>query len=226
MRLFAISNIHGHYDAFLSLLKEAEFNPQNDKLVVLGDILDYGPKSYDTIELCMKLRNMGAMILRGDREQMYITAFTSLDEDVRNKYEEKIYKTNNHLFDFYLDNPEIRDRHINFFKTLNPTYHFEDFVFSHAGTDIGNEAGSYNYSLYTNDFYIREDTKDKDKTYVFGHVPVVNMKGHSKAEPFVKDKMIGIDFGGRISSGHLGLVQLTPERKFFKVKAKINYKMD
>lgn len=225
MRIFAISNIHGHYDAFKALLKEVDYNPENDKLVVLGDMIDYGPKSYETIDLCMNLRTMGAMILKGDHEQRYLSAFNSLDEEIRNMNEEKIYRLKNQMFDFYLDFPEIREKHMEFFKSLNPAYHFESFVFSHAGMDVGNEEKGYNYSLYAKDFHSREDVKGLDKTYVFGHTPVVNMKGHLKPEPYVKDDMIGIDLGARITNGYLGLVQLAPERKVFKVKTKDNYKV-
>lgn len=218
-RILAISNIHGYLDEFLALLKHINYNPENDKLFILGDFVDYGPKSLELIDKIMELKEYGAVVLRGCREQMYITAFTHENEEKRNEYEEKIYRTKNNNIDFYLDNPDIKDKHIEFFKSLHPVCYYENYIFSHAGIDLGNEDNTYFYSIWNRDFYKRADeTKDSDKIYVFGHVPVIFMDGHKKPEVFVKNNMIGIDFGAVAKNGYLGLVEIKPQRKVYTIK--------
>ncbi len=40
---YVVSNLHGHYEAYKTLLETIRFNPDRDILYVLGDIVDYGP---------------------------------------------------------------------------------------------------------------------------------------------------------------------------------------
>ena len=49
MSIYAMSDIHGSYDAFcemLSLIKMTD----NDELILLGDYVDRGPKSYEMLK--------------------------------------------------------------------------------------------------------------------------------------------------------------------------------
>lgn len=54
-RLIAISDIHGYYDAFVSLLKKINYDKDKDTLVIVGDMVDRGPESMKVISL---IRNM------------------------------------------------------------------------------------------------------------------------------------------------------------------------
>lgn len=42
MATYAIGDIHGNYDALTDLLPRAGFDPVSDRLIVLGDVVDYG----------------------------------------------------------------------------------------------------------------------------------------------------------------------------------------
>ena len=50
MSTYAISDIHGCFDRFMAVLELAEFDPADDELYVLGDIVDRGKQ----IDLCAK----------------------------------------------------------------------------------------------------------------------------------------------------------------------------
>lgn len=53
MRTFVIGDIHGAYKAMMQCFERADFNPQVDRLICLGDVCDRGleiPKVFD--ELC------------------------------------------------------------------------------------------------------------------------------------------------------------------------------
>ena len=63
-RVVAISDVHGAYDAMVSTLKnvgllndELEWAGGTARLVIVGDILDRGPRSRDAMDLLMRLEN-------------------------------------------------------------------------------------------------------------------------------------------------------------------------
>lgn len=48
MNTYVMSDIHGCYDAFIEMLEKIEFS-KNDQLVLAGDYIDRGPKSYEML---------------------------------------------------------------------------------------------------------------------------------------------------------------------------------
>lgn len=218
-RIIAISNIHGYYDEMIALLDYIKYSPKNDKLFILGGLIDYGPKSMEVVEKCMELQEQGAVVLRGEREQMYINTFAY------NHFpsEEKLCTTKNTLVYFYHDHPKIKERHIEFFISLPFYVEYENFVFSHAGVDLYYE-DNYAYCLGNENFYLtdEEEIRKTGKTFVFGYHPVFNINPEHKSDLFVKSNMIGIDFGaGRSPIGTLGIVILSPDRKYYTIKIMI-----
>lgn len=53
-RIIVISDIHGHYDHLTNLLSKARFS-KDDILIILGDMIDKGPKSLETLRYIMDL---------------------------------------------------------------------------------------------------------------------------------------------------------------------------
>lgn len=53
-RLFMISDLHGHGEGLLHLLRRAQFGRQ-DVLVIVGDIVEKGPQSLETLRTVMQL---------------------------------------------------------------------------------------------------------------------------------------------------------------------------
>lgn len=51
MSTYFISDVHGRYEVFIKLLEAIKFS-KNDKLIILGDIIDKGDKSIKMIK-CM-----------------------------------------------------------------------------------------------------------------------------------------------------------------------------
>jgi hypothetical protein len=54
-RILAVSDIHGELDYFRALLKKAAFG-ESDTLVIVGDLLEKGPKSLETLQYVVQLR--------------------------------------------------------------------------------------------------------------------------------------------------------------------------
>ncbi|MEE1354666.1 MAG: metallophosphoesterase, partial [Absicoccus porci] len=44
-RTIAISDIHGNYDRYLALLKKIHYRPNQDRLILVGDFIEKGPKN-------------------------------------------------------------------------------------------------------------------------------------------------------------------------------------
>ena len=57
MRYVFVSDIHGRYDKLAEALAGAQFAPETDTLVCLGDIFDRGDQSWEVLEYIMGLPN-------------------------------------------------------------------------------------------------------------------------------------------------------------------------
>lgn len=69
--IFAVSDIHGHYQLTISALKEAGYDSENDNhlLIVCGDITDRGQESLAVYEWLSKLtEEKKAIVLRGNHD--------------------------------------------------------------------------------------------------------------------------------------------------------------
>ena len=75
MSTYAISDIHGAYDEFTTLLEKIEFHYDgSDTLYLLGDYADWGEKSIETLLLIQDLDNRYEFVhcLMGNHEAMFL----------------------------------------------------------------------------------------------------------------------------------------------------------
>ncbi|MGF0555475.1 fructose-bisphosphatase class III, partial [Clostridioides difficile] len=63
-----MSDIHGMYDKFISMLEQIDFN-SNDQLYILGDVLDRGEKPLEIIDYIREHKNI--VLLKGNHELMF-----------------------------------------------------------------------------------------------------------------------------------------------------------
>lgn len=78
-KIFAVSDIHGDYDALIHGLLEAGYDENNKKhlLVVLGDNFDRGSQSLDVYNYLKKLTDEGkAVVIMGNHDLMFIDYLT------------------------------------------------------------------------------------------------------------------------------------------------------
>ena len=83
--IYAMSDIHGYYDLMEENLKLVDLENKENKLILLGDYIDYGPDSSrvlykikDLMEICS-----GQVIaLKGNHETMFLEFLESKDYDV------------------------------------------------------------------------------------------------------------------------------------------------
>ena len=55
MAVYCIGDLHGRYDLFTQLLKKIEFNPCEDKLYLLGDVIDRAYGGIKILDYIMQL---------------------------------------------------------------------------------------------------------------------------------------------------------------------------
>jgi serine/threonine protein phosphatase 1 len=79
-RLFAIGDIHGCSIALRTLIDAIAPNP-DDTIVVLGDVIDYGPDTKGAIQQLLDLSGRCRLILlTGNHEEMLFNAFSGRDD--------------------------------------------------------------------------------------------------------------------------------------------------
>lgn len=79
MNYYAISDIHGYLDVLKDTLKLIDLNKDN-KLIMLGDYIDYGNKSYDVLLFIKNLQEKYGekiIILRGNHEELFLEWLSS-----------------------------------------------------------------------------------------------------------------------------------------------------
>lgn len=75
MNIYAMSDIHGSLEAFRAALSTIDLEPQDSKLVLLGDYCDRGPDSLGVFKLIMDLQKRygdRVVALRGNHEEMLL----------------------------------------------------------------------------------------------------------------------------------------------------------
>ena len=139
-RLFAIGDIHGCNVALRALIEAIDPRP-DDTIVVLGDVIDWGPDSRSCVQQLIDLSGRCQFILvRGNHKEMLYTALESQSElrywlnfggdEMLESYP-------------YRGGDEIIDReHVRFLKAqARDYYETDEFIFVHASYDPNKPMG-------------------------------------------------------------------------------------
>jgi serine/threonine protein phosphatase 1 len=211
-KIFAIGDIHGCLDKLLALMDLLDVDWAQDTVVFMGDYVDRGPDSKGVVEHVLEMRRHHDRVvcLAGNHESMFLNYL--------DRREEEIFLANGgrSTLKSYGISPDEQDRrarlplkHLQFFETLIPCYETENYVFVHAGVRPGipMEIQDPHDLIWIRHEFFMSDHGLK-KTVVFGHTPF-------RGEPFVGEKMIGIDTGA-VYGGPLTCLEL-PAMKFHQV---------
>lgn len=196
-KIYALTDIHGYFDILKETMKKVDLSDDN-KLIFLGDYIDGGPHSRQTLEHLYNLQKQfpeNVIVLKGNHEDMFVDWFenhvnigifqedeglntlkTFLKDnqfDIIVNYLRKgktLYEINSIVKKYIKKNyPEL----IEWIKKMPLYYETEDQIFVHAGVD--EEAGEY-WKLTTEDYYFTGKypaTKGQFiKDIIAGHVGV------------------------------------------------------
>ncbi|HSI66116.1 MAG TPA: metallophosphoesterase family protein [Planococcus sp. (in: firmicutes)] len=220
-RILAISDIHGEFKLFDKLLQKAGYDAAEDELILLGDYVDRGPDSRRVLERVIELKERGAIVLRGNHDQMMLDA--ARDEPgakgnwAQNGALPTLQSYESSIKDMTLPTADLFWEHIEFIKQLDYYHETDDFIFVHAGVQPGTPVEQTDPLIL---LWIREEfykTYSGEKTVVFGHTPAFMLRGTRDYNVYFGDnRIIGID-GGAAYGGQLNCLEL-PSRRSYSVK--------
>lgn len=120
MTVYAIGDIQGCYDELLKLLDHIAFNEHNDQLWLVGDLVNRGPKSLETLRFVKSLGDAAVTVL-GNHDLHLLAAACSVPSSNKKEALKQVLAAS--------DRDELIDwlRH-------RPLFHHEDsFCMVHAG---------------------------------------------------------------------------------------------
>lgn len=160
-RRFVIGDVHGHYEALISLLDGISLNSE-DEIYFLGDIIDRGPQSSQVVNFIIE---NGYNCLLGNHEVMLLDVLGTGDV-VPQAFQAWLNSGGYATINSY--GHEIPQEHIDWFRSLPLYIDLGDFWLVHAGIDP--------------DLSIEEQTADQ--------FCWIRDKFHSMTSPYFEDKLI------------------------------------
>jgi serine/threonine protein phosphatase 1 len=215
-RRIIIGDIHGHYDALISLL-EAIAPTSDDRLYFLGDLIDRGPQSAKVVDFVFK-NNYKCLL--GNHEQMLLDALGN-GQIVNNLLQAWLYSGGYATLVSYNNN--IPQDHLDWMKTL-PTYlDLGDIWLVHAGVHphMPIEAQTTEQFCWIRDeFHSTTQPYFTDKLIVTGHTITFTFPGVQPGQLVSGAGWLDIDTGAyHQNSGWLTGLDVT-NQKVYQVNAK------
>ena len=199
-RRLAISDIHGYFDRFKTVLAAAEYDPAKDRLHILGDLCDRGPQSREVIEEARRLEALGVKVFKGNHEWLLSRAAANFDSGC---VAEWISNGGGKTLDSY--GGQVPWAVAVWCAGLPRYYEMPDMILVHAGLRPGVALSlqAERDLAWIRDEFIRGPAPDK--LVVFGHTPTYRL--HGKPEIWRGENRVGIDTGAAYG-GPLTLVDL------------------
>ncbi|MBO9130549.1 metallophosphoesterase family protein [Bacillus sp. 165] len=133
MRTFYISDIHGHYIPLRKLLDSVNWNPEEDKLILGGDLINRGPDSAKVLQFAQTLQQQqpaNVHVLCGNHEEMLIWY-------LRNKSPmwlqhgglETLYSLRQHFEDVW----KAAEAYASWLESLALVYEDNSAIYTHSG---------------------------------------------------------------------------------------------
>lgn len=221
MRLFAIGDIHGHYQELTGLVGQLAgdgMEPERDTIVFLGDFVDSGPESKRVVEQLMAWQERFPhwVFLMGNHDAMMTDALDH--EDDPDRFSLWFGQGGEETLRSYLgDEGEgetslprlsmvVPQEHRAWLRDLALFHETGQHIFVHAGLrpPLPPERNRRHDLLWIRERFILSE-HDWGKRVIFAHTPV--------QEPLVLPNKIGIDTLPR-NEGRLCAVELDPADRF------------
>jgi serine/threonine protein phosphatase 1 len=225
IRIYAVSDIHGRADLLQDVFAAidhhlAKAGPVRALHLFLGDYIDRGPASRQTIDLLVeRSRRHESIFLKGNHEAFLLEVL----QDANRLEAWKEYGGLQTLMSYGLA-PSIKpdreeqhqliqellsrmpDHHRHFFSKLRSSFVCGDFFFAHAGVKPGVPLRRQREEdlLWIRDEFLQSE-EDFGKYVVHGHTPV--------SKPEIRPNRINIDTGA-YATGILTLLTIQGDRMF------------
>ena len=185
-RTLIIGDIHGCLELLKRLMDRVKWQPDQDRLIFLGDYIDRGPDSKGVIDFLLQLmcESEKVQCLMGNHESMFLDFLSGVDISTF-----LINGGEDTLRSYYFDGETIiPPEHVHFLKNLQIFLELQDYCTVHAGLMPGLRIKDQSIDDM---IWIREpfiySKYDFGKKIIFGHTVFY--------DPLVMDNKIGLDTG-------------------------------
>lgn len=183
---YCISDIHGEYGMLCRLLEKINFS-KDDRLFVLGDMIDKGRDSVRVLKLLSSMPNV--YCIQGNHEYDFIKYYHSLMQSAQ-EYDEVLKKLKSC---FPYDGDLLDWETVDWLEGLPYYIETEDFIGVHAGIPLkDNKPVALDEVLpeeFVYDRVFKEDyiLPEADKCIVFGHTPTRFITGKDNCIFYLKN---------------------------------------
>jgi serine/threonine protein phosphatase 1 len=203
MSTFALGDPHGQYNELIELLSFIA-PTKKDKIIVLGDFVDWGPDTNKVVEFLFEERYR-IRTLTGNHERMLINGYKHYKRNEKDQVFNLWYSQGGRqtLESF---NDEIPEEYLYWMDNkLRYKVQDENNIYVHAGLTPGKLRSYSHFDMtWIRDEFINSDF-DFKKTVIFGHtcnqdispIPTLEMSkyGGKPFYPIIRPGKIGIDCG-------------------------------
>ncbi len=223
MRTLVVGDIHGKLELFNRLLEEMEYRAGDDRLILIGDLVDRGDDSRGVVARAIALKREAlndVIILRGNHEAMMLAALSRPESEQAELW---YYNGGIETLQSYMDKDgefDVPEEHWDFLASLPTWYEDDHAIYVHASLPQGDDGNFLHpgeapespelYWARNRRFF----AEYQGKTVVFGHT-ITGMVFGEKEKVWLRESLIGVDTGAYLT-GVLSAVEL-PSRRIFSV---------
>ena len=103
---YIIGDVQGCYDTLQELLKKIEFNEDRDRLFFLGDVVNRGNKSLETLRFIYSLKENVNIVLGNHDFHLLVCALTTQKPNLKDTFLDILNAPDKHtLLDYLLTRP-------------------------------------------------------------------------------------------------------------------------
>ncbi len=221
MKIFVISDLHGHYDIMKNALENAGYDAQNEEhfLVCCGDYFDRGVQNLEVLRFFERVKN--AVLLRGNHEDLLLKLLQT-GKVLPHNYINGTMRTLESFFGKYSIDPvddtidfsgktrmvdracEFIENTVNFFETKNYVFVHGWIVKNGQTAEARRKASDEAWAEARWEKWTEKYNGERplsDKTLVCGHVPTFyagkfdKTRDKNNSEIFYGNGLIAIDAG-------------------------------
>lgn len=205
-RTLAIGDIHGRAQALKEVLDLSKFDYDNDRLIILGDIVDGGLESCEAVDLLLQIKNK--VLLLGNHD-LWFYNFINTDKADPLWLSQGGAATIVSYFHHYSGVPQS---HCDFFSTVKPYFLDEDNnLYVHGGINpvIPLESNKVNDIIWNRSLIStmqkKPDVLEKYNNVFIGHTTTISIAGTD--QPVRYNNLWCLDTGAG-SSGRLTILDV------------------
>ena len=145
-RVMAVGDVHGQYEKLKKLMRRIKFDPAQDILVFLGDLIDRGPESLQCFDYVMHLQKQhpeSVIYLMGNHEREMLDYFDALAK-AKDELDIRLLNRTSQWLTYGGDKtlPQLQklggkalQNRLDYARNLPLYYRAGDYYFCHAGVD-------------------------------------------------------------------------------------------